>query len=657
MKRRTLIVTVLIATGLAVWISVHFWPRSGKAKFNVTSAGPLDIRLWGIRPNAGDTIYDPNGKRLKDCVGIGMSDHGIWMERYRRFDFVFELPDTNEIPLFLKMPRVSVGGEGNRLRWKLAGFSETNSAHLVNYNGQRLLCVNGSLEDSFRRPGPFKLWYRDIPLDVVDVELDYYCDSRGDAEFVLEGPFEPGTTVVGEDSRHKVVFAADSNESDDPGIRLRWFGGSYSSDPVFAYDNQGVRHSFRRKKRYTSDPNGYSADYQCASVRYHEISTILFGEHPHRIRFNNIDLGRYRDARGNHSAWLDEMAERLDLELSPRELNRYKFKDANEALKVADIVCGSKVRQAARTIVESGVKRGRIGSAKLTEDQARTLRQAAQKWARAIEPCYRQYGVEIGLRCGWSEFVEPAFELLDYPTNYTQYSYYSWNWRYRISTALAESREHLSDETLERIKRRILSRPQRDSLSNLKKCLLQTGSAARIKTAWELAEDDRPWLWYDAFETLARWREFEGRYDSLPDKLKLRAYLVLGSRRFSNAEKIAPKAYSLLPDLLTPELRFLDERTFSRLLKKVAEKLDHDTATGAMINYMRRTLNHRDANLFIDRIVRYINFWHGLNIGGLGSDTTESTKNRSKLDWSKIAAEAIEWYDSKYKAADSNSVR
>ena len=59
----------------------------------------------------------------------------------------------------------------------------------------------------------------------------------------------------------------------------------------------------------------------------------------------------------------------------------------------------------------------------------------------------------------------------------------------------------------------------------------------------------------------------------------------------------------------------------------------------------------------ISRIVKYLNLWYGLDIGGLGTDLRKKTPDLDKMDLETIAAEAVAWYDTVYLRGDPNSVQ
>ncbi|MBN2271298.1 MAG: hypothetical protein JXN61_11830, partial [Sedimentisphaerales bacterium] len=224
--------------------------------------------------------------------------------------------------------------------------------------------------------------------------------------------------------------------------------------------------------------------------------------------------------------------------------------------------------------------------------------------------------------------------------------------------ALAKYSDKLSDEEIGRVKEILLSRDDYMILYGLRTCLGRTKSRAKVDALWELAMDERLWLWWYAIEKLAKWEEFEGKYDSLPDKLKVRLFAVMGSDGFSNTEQIAPQANVLLAESLTPKLVELDSPAVFKIIEKIAANPDRRFATAALIDSLRRFEGLYLSPAYpVGKTVKYINLWYGLDIGGLGNDVNRQVLESHKYDWPAITAEAIEWYDTEYKAADANSVR
>jgi hypothetical protein len=155
------------------------------------------------------------------------------------------------------------------------------------------------------------------------------------------------------------------------------------------------------------------------------------------------------------------------------------------------------------------------------------------------------------------------------------------------------------------------------------------------------------------------WRELDGPFDSLPEKLKPRIFLTLGPRRFSDPDLIAPKASALLLTLLSSELFNRDSGTYGWLLYYAPENIDRRAMTDKMIESLRHMKYRRSWGMWstISRIVKYLNLWHDLDIGGLGTDVRKKTPDLDKMDLEAIAAEAVKWYDTVYKGAHPNAVR
>ena len=114
MKRRTIITAALVGTALTVGLILCLCAQLDNSRVTVTSTGPLDIRLWGIRPDAGDSICDINGKKIRDTFGLGRRDTTVWKDNLHRHDFIFEISDTN-VPITFRPLRYSANGE--EYRW------------------------------------------------------------------------------------------------------------------------------------------------------------------------------------------------------------------------------------------------------------------------------------------------------------------------------------------------------------------------------------------------------------------------------------------------------------------------------------------------------------------------------------------------------------
>jgi len=630
MKRRTRIISIVLLAAVAVGI-VHLYRTLRRGRVTVISEGPLDIRLWGIRPNGGDTIYDPKGRKILDTLGNARWDWPTWKDDSQRCDFIFELPETNEPPLFLSLPQISDSREG-----RLVGSS---GRHLEYYKGKQLLWVPKTFTRMFRKSILFDLYTVDARVNAIGLKLEYYHGPPGPALFTLKGPFNRPCEMTSDDGAYEVAFM-DGADTRGYQFELTTEKNLLPNMPVIAYDTLGRRY-FVNVQNWSSSQEGTRATYNVQGVPVEMLGKIAFGDTPSSIAFKNIrlDLGGRR--KRNHAECIDRMSARLGGEHSAEELADYRFKDHNETLKVIDVVRGRLIASAGQALLGIGKDKRSLDPAVLSPNQAQRLRQTLNRWTQAIDPKIREMGVRAGLLCQWPEFVEPAFELLDYRDANRARTGAS-----GAARALYLYREWLADRHIERIKEILLHGDDNSVIPRLRRCLGGPKSQARIKALWELAESDRIWLWWDAIITLAKWRAFDVKYDSLPEKIKLRVFLVAGADGFSIPNQIASKAYSLLPELLTPQLLHYNSSIFYRVLDMLAENLDRKSATAAMIRYLRSVEYYQPNSVrAIDRIVKYINVWYGMDIGGLGTDVAKFTRNPMKYDWPKITAEAIEWYE------------
>jgi len=645
MKIRTSIISVVLLAAVAAGI-VHLYPTLRRGRVTVISAGPLDIRLWGIRPNNGDTIYDPKGRKILDALGNTVWDWPTWGDDSQRFDFIFELPETNEPPLFLYPSKISDSRQG-----RLGG---SGGRHQEYYKGKRLLWITRTFPRTFRKSLLFDLFTVDARVNAIGLTLEYYHGPPGAALFTLKGPFKRPCEMTSDDGEYKVAFM-DGADARGYQFELTTQKNLHPNIRVIAYDSLGRRHLVKVKSWSSSSKEGSRAAYNVQGVSVETLRQIAFGENPNSITFKNIRLDLPRRRKRSHAEYLDKMAARLDGEHSAEELAGYRFKDANEVLKVIDVVRGRLIDNAGQALLRGGEDKKPLDPTELSPKQAQRLKQTLSRWTQAIDPKIRAMGVRVGLFCQWPEFVEPAFELLDYldPSGGRRIaSFYA-------AEALYIYRGRLGDRDIDRIKEILLRHDDNYVVDHLQRTLSSPRSQVRIRALRELAESHRTWLWWHAIGMLAKWREFDGEYDSLPEKIKLRVFLVAGADGFSDPNEIAPKAHSLLPELLTPQLvHYYSYSVFSRVLDMLAENFDRKKTTAVMIRYLRSVEDYQWHSRAIDRIVKYINLWYDMDIGGLGSDIRKSVGSFStKYDWPKITAEAIEWYESWNTAIDANSAR
>ncbi|MBN2271975.1 MAG: hypothetical protein JXN61_15275, partial [Sedimentisphaerales bacterium] len=411
MKKRTrIIIAVSLAalTGVAGWFLVR-WSHSSRSSIVITTTGPLDIRLWGIRPDAGEVIYDTSGKEIFRTLGC-TGDNPHWGNNSQKFDFIFEIPKTEEVPLFRSSSGLKLNGEG---RSRGGSFVQ----EILECEGKRLLWQRVTFDRTFKRSVLGGLQMAECDVDSIDLTLEYYYGPPAKPVFTLKGPFEPNSTVTSEDGMHNVSFTRDGADYVEAYSLFEQSTSSRfdMSRAVVVYDKSGERHLTNLVNAGSNQQTG-RFEYRVGTMPLWNIAAIAFGEQPHRITFKNINLKATGVERHRHSAYLDEMAAKLNIRLAPEELAHYRFQNADEALAVIDIVRGRHILRAAETILEKGRARAnRSATLTLTDEQEKKLKEALSRWLKALDVQIRVIAIRLGLLYDWAEFVEPALEFIEHP--------------------------------------------------------------------------------------------------------------------------------------------------------------------------------------------------------------------------------------------------
>ena len=166
----------------------------------------------------------------------------------------------------------------------------------------------------------------------------------------------------------------------------------------------------------------------------------------------------------------------------------------------------------------------------------------------------------------------------------------------------------------------------------------------------ELAESDKPWLWRPAVARLAASGKLGDRA-GLSHKMRLR--LVAVTEAEPEEKPLEAEAITMVGDDLIPQHLAIDGGTFRDSLRWYASRADKAVGTRHLVETLRRLVDDWDTYQFsgwasnnpyaVDGIVRYLNLWNDVNIGGLGSDVTRLVPDSYSFDWKAIALEAIRW--------------
>jgi hypothetical protein len=659
MKRRTLITIVLLGVALAVCLVLYVRIQVGNTRFSINYTGPLDIRLWGIRPDAGDTIYDPNGNKVLDTLGIARNETTVWRDNLYRRDFIFEILDTNEPIAFLPL-RYSANREEDRRGSFLKG------SLYFERHGRNFGWFQTVIPRTKRQSFLFGIWKKEVPVDRIDLHLRYYygppnkpiCVFKGPFEFEVDRKLHRVTSVTDETGLYELSFDLVPSTSASPSELVMLLSTKRQIDPVadILFYDAGDKCLYVRRGCPHKIPAGEGIGYSIPRSVLKNTAKITVGEQPFETTVRNLKLDSPNSERRTYAERFDKMVEILKSGRAPTRYVRHNFRDISELLKVIEVLRGEQICQVSRNLCFRRMGMLYIDPDTLDAEQSQKLKQVVLRWADAMDPEIRVNAIRLGLHCEWPEFFDMAFDLLEYPNR----NYFDEAVPVRdIAEVLYSHREKLSERDINRIAMILPRLTNPNAIRRLLYCVGRPKSPARLTALWDMANSDRPWLWTDAIWLLLMWRELEGKYDSLSEKLKPRVFLVAGPNRFSNPAQIAPKVSELQLSLLSSQLLTHHGGTFSTLIARIPESTDKRAMTEVMIESLRYMEYRRDWSVWkaISRIARYLNLWHGMDIGGLGSDVRKEIPALDKMDLEAVAVEAIEWYDKKSRSADPNAER
>jgi hypothetical protein len=629
-------------------------------KPSVVNKGPLDIRLVGVCPDGGEQLYDANGRKLKATMGALGPFNTNWKNEEQCRDFVFEVPDVNSQVVFLPYSRIWIAGI-NR------GLGGGHGGYFGPTDNPPTLIRSITFDRSYKRQVLY-FFQAQNEIHHIDLTLLYLYGPRRQAPCTFTGPFILGqTTQADSNSPYSLTPVQSKGFPRYSGTDLL-FAISQPLDNdtiVVAYDLQG--------RRYLLDSSmggggsrGANITFRDIALPLNEIAVITFGEKPHEITFKNIAVDFPDRPYRTQAEFLDQMSERLGLVgVSPEELSQYKFKSPAEAIKVIDIVRGGwHVRQAYEAIRRGKPK---IDITKMDQATQDKIHRAATEWAKA--GYLAKYGISLGLMGRWPEFFNMAIERLGREIPYGNgYPYYERRWcqdNAEIANNMVNYKmDQLTIEQVQKIKELILKTDEGPVLRYLIWYLDWIKSQATTDALWELAQNEKSWIWWKATEAwYSRTSRTRGVYDDLSEKMKLRLILIEDKIRDENLDD---KALKLLPEIFTPELGKMASDVWDEVRKRITRQFDKKVATEIFVNYLRQLQSEMTARQWISNssfkskskwmaayIIRTLNVWYGTNIANLGTDETRESSNqepRSFYEFQKLIAQPIQWYDSNKKA-------
>ena len=504
--------------------------------------------------------------------------------------------------------------------------------------GKQLVIVPASLPREISKGGLFR---GNEPLHSVDFTLRFFHGPRGKAEQTFAGPFVAGQKLLSGGITLEV-----KRRTQDVG--LPWLEFAVSANrrlefgtPLTVCDKSGKAYQANYGGG-SRGPDSSTLDFRLPNLPLEQIDRIAFNEGSNFIVCRNVRVAGDQLPVRSHAPYLDRIAERLGL---PAEkavaISEKGFANPIDAVKCADLLRGRSIWEAWRAI-DFGEPRLKLSA--LSDEQKDALANAAMKWATQSRK-YRSVGVRLGLWCMRAEFVPLAIDLLKGDIDHSGRSDIAWS----IQTA----RDLLTDEQVDQLTRLVLEEedPSVTTLRNVLMILAARGTnPAAERAVRELAESDKPWLWFPAVGWLAP-REKLGDRSVLSRKMLLRAIAVTGAR--PGEEPLEAEARKMVGNGLTPKFLAVDMSTFAEALRWYASRADKAAGTQCLLGLLRLLVNEWDTHKVegrarskwwaVDRSVKYLNLWHGVDIGGLGSDVTQETYSEYAFNWKAIAEQALRW--------------
>ena len=618
-------------------------------KPSVVNQGPLDIRLVGVCPDGGDQLYDAAGSELHETPEPHRFSRVAWSNESQYREFIFEVPDIDGQLLFLPFSPICPAGTNRRMGGTFGHFFDPMA-------DPHTLIESFTFDRTYRKPWA-GLIPRRVPVRAVDLTLRYFYGPRRDAICTFTGPFTEGTAVQADEERPYRLTPESVDATSVSQIKFRFTTNQPFRDidvPVVVYDKQGRRHLLRDAGGHGGN-QGAQLTYHGEAVSWEEIAAITIGETPHEIEFRNIVVDYPKQPRRTYPAYRDQMAQRLNLTgLSAEELAQYQYQNAQEVIAVLDLLRGStEIRFALQTM---DVTQPRVDLATLDTATRDKIRAVAAGWLRSSDVQVRAYGVELGLKAGWAEFVDPALTLLENPHPTDLYRTGTIHHTVLNGLVFYKSITAADIERLKQFARRCDIGRVWDRLC--RSYLRVSHHPAAMDALWELAQDDRPALWWPALWALLDMRDERVLASDLPETMKLRVILVSLIEQPDEAE-LAPKAAALLPDIFTVETLRLCPAQCYEMHRAVTTYLDRKAATALYMDFLAAALpasvqrrfeaDHGSSSYLygiVSSVLRDINLWYDVDLGQLGvfQPGVPNQNIRTRRPFEQAVTEALSWY-------------
>jgi hypothetical protein len=643
---------LLLAAGAA---ALPLMARTLREHAFVTNEGPLDIRLVAVCPDGGEEFYDPDGRRLDPAPNLrGGDDYGPWQSDQQHRDFLLHVGDFNGPWLPLPFTWIRAAGTDRVLGGSSVSFGPAPDAST--------LLVSATFGCTYRRSW-LHLLTLTSPVDQIDLNLRYYYGPRREALCTFTGPFHLGTVMPADEGRPYQLTPEPMETWQEARVRFHFVTSQpFSSDvPILFYDQQGQRHYVHSGASGHSGSNGADLTYETEAIPWDQVAVVTIGEKPHEITFHNVTVQYPHRPPRTYAAYLDVLAQRLGLTgLPPEQLRQYRFRDAEQAIEALDIVRGEgHIRNAFQALAYAQPP---IKVSELDLAAQEKIHQTATRWAGSDRTS--GYGILLGLLGHWPEFFDLALDRLERDLRpehgllrYESYERAQLNGKREMGHALARYWSGPNQSQARRLQHAILTLHDGLVLNSLFQCLWSGDPEVVLDPLWELAQDDRPWIWWRALEAWRSKMTFARKdYGALSEKIQMRQMLIDGA---PGTEALQAQAAAQLAQMFTPELAQMSSQVWRTVCDRIARQFDRQTATRIYLDYLRRMQSalteqqwaldeswKSDAQWMAPYVIRTLNVWYGVDLGHLGTEETASSREalpRNFSGFQHLLAEVLQW--------------
>jgi hypothetical protein len=633
---------LLGAAALIAGVFIRSSTKPTAISLGTRGTDPCDIYLVGVRPDYSDDLFNAGAQRLgKDPPVNIMRTH--WNADRIQREFIFEVPLSDSSVKLVHPVRIYLNGH--------QGYSVKPRVTLIKSAHSTRIVADASLPRlSMRSKSAYARLRGGEPVRTVDINVRFYAGPRAPAEICFSGPFADSRTQADDlDLGYALKARSHSTRPESLALTLEVSTAHalQSQMPLIVYLADGSWKVVpcigmnRRSQRSVRS-------YFLRDATLGQLTRITLNEKPWEKTFRQVAVHFPNRGKRTYAPFLDDLAARLDSEVYSRS-EAFKFQyqteleDPKLALRILDVVRGRALFPVSRAI------RNGLQVQELQPPEQERIRSILKGW---LGTELEAHACALGLWGNWPEFVQPSLEMLQW-TKFRRLS------EQTVGDAFQYREDPADEEILEvaqfLTRRETKHNPTRQALIRF---VQSNQMRPAVKNAWmQMAECDKPWVWAHlvqpgpAFTMLAEQK-------GLSDTIRLRAVALDMPTGVAEATEFAQGAYTRIATWITPELLQKDVGQFRRVFAALVRHGESQRDTPILVAYLQQQLkfwnNYREKAIYqtqraplrnhvgIELVTKLLNQWHGVDLGGLGTDLGRESDSRDH-DWMKLIRTVLEW--------------